>query len=56
MHIVVNETDDQKRVEDAIKQFEETQKEKDKVTQENLRFNKTVQADKNELKNSIITI
>jgi hypothetical protein len=52
MNIIVNEADDQKRIEDAIKQFEETQKDKNQVTEENRKMAKLIEDNKKEIKES----
>jgi peptidoglycan hydrolase CwlO-like protein len=52
MNIVVNEESEQKQIEEALKQFDETQKEKEKIYQNNCNLNKQIEQDKKEIKQS----
>jgi hypothetical protein len=56
IHVIVREEDEKKKVEDALKLFESTQIDKDRIYNDVLDIETQIKRDKEEIKESIIIL
>ena len=56
IHVIVREEDEKKKVEDALKLFESTQIDKDRIYNDVLDIETQIKKDKEEIKESIIIL